>query len=1046
MSNTTARDLPQVAATVDPAVRQPLTRVIEETQRLLGFRGDPLDAAITERRAREIGLTDGEGRALTGNVTYNNTFPTLGDGAPDTEPDLTPPPTPTGFGGTAGFSFVNLEWDNPGYTQGHGHGQTNVYGVQRSPPGSGTLPVFGDAQIVHVEYGTSPLTSIPSELNTRWHLWIKWQSVDGVESVAAAGGINGLVLDTAQDVTQLLDVLTDQITASELDQSLLTPINTSYLAAGTVTTHFWGFDGSLLGWVADGVAPTSTLTSGATAATLTATGVDPVIRSPLLGSVLGSDGYLIRARIRRTSVTSGGWEGNCFYTTTGHAESGSYVKTVPSPADLSVWNVVEWDMSALSVGGTDWMTGTILSFRLDFASAGDSTWEIDWISVERPATAPLSGAILVETQTRSTETGGLLLQWSVKTDINGYIAGFGFASTLNNATPSSQFIIRADRFVVAPPINFSQESEPTTSTVGHLWRRTSTGEIRTWDGDSWEPFTANVPFVVQATATTEGGVAIPAGTYIDAAYIKGLTAVYARIQTLVADDITAADISATQITGGTMQVGSFIQSTNYTSGGGGAGWRINADGTAFLQAAYIRGQLVASQIDARGLDILNAAGAVVLSAGADLSSQVSLPGAGLFTYRVASRGNGATTYPIEAGLYNGNTGAGVVGAGFMYRVVTITRATGAVTDRGAFNTLGVAGQDAAMAAVLNGLGSDMIVVVFTFDEPQGNRLTSGLAEAMYRHGASPAVFGSSQFAYRSAYVLVGIGGCGVGNGFEAYAGTGVAPWVGDPNSWCDVSFTVQNGLLNISGTSRTPTALVDYGYVGDLNANFGATNAQLTSLSDTTTASLATKLNKGAADVLTAPITLSTSGAIQAGNTTNGSIMSPLGLVGYKDGSVTFWLNAANGDLVLGNSVSAATGYFNGVVAASGTFSGTLTAGAVNAVNTINIAGEAVSISRAAFAPGTSASLVITVPAGKGGALAIVIASISAPRSGYGQYLELNSSPGGYTLLRNESVGAPSIPALNATVVLGAGTHTFTVSSDDGLAFNAFVAVLYAMK
>jgi hypothetical protein len=65
-----------------------------------------------------------------------------------------------------------------------------------------------------------------------------------------------------------------------------------------------------------------------------------------------------------------------------------------------------------------------------------------------------------------------------------------------------------------------------------------------------------------------------------------------------------------------MQVGAYIESTNYTSGPGGAGFRINADGTAELQAAFIRGQLVAGQINARGLSILDGSGNVLLNAGA----------------------------------------------------------------------------------------------------------------------------------------------------------------------------------------------------------------------------------------------------------------------------------------------------------------------------------------------------------------------------------------------------------------------------------------------
>lgn len=90
---------------------------------------------------------------------------------------------------------------------------------------------------------------------------------------------------------------------------------------------------------------------------------------------------------------------------------------------------------------------------------------------------------------------------------------------------------------------------------------------------------------------------------------------------------------------------------------------------------------------------------------------------------------------------------------------------------------------------------------------------------MYRCGASRAVFGSPQFKANSAYILVGIGGCGEGNGFEAYNGA----VDGDTSAWCDVAFTLQAGQLIVTGTTAVPRTLADHGYSGDLDATNGAT-------------------------------------------------------------------------------------------------------------------------------------------------------------------------------------------------------------------------------
>lgn len=185
-------------------------------------------------------------------------------------------------------------------------------------------------------------------------------------------------------------------------------------------------------------------------------------------------------------------------------------------------------------------------------------------------------------------------------------------------------------------------------------------------------------------------------------------------------------------------------------------------------------------------------------------------------YRVGAVGLNAASAspPIGAKLYDADTGAVLVHGAAMYRVVKINRASNAVTDVGGWNTLAGGSNPADMATALNAIASDHFVVVFSYGEPQGNRFTGGLLEAMLRHGASRAVFGSPQFRYRSAYVLVAIGGCGEGNGAECYAGATDS----DTNAWCELGFQTHNGSLTVSGTTSGARTLTDFGYTGDLNA------------------------------------------------------------------------------------------------------------------------------------------------------------------------------------------------------------------------------------
>lgn len=197
-----------------------------------------------------------------------------------------------------------------------------------------------------------------------------------------------------------------------------------------------------------------------------------------------------------------------------------------------------------------------------------------------------TAAIQTEATTRANADNTLFAQYTVKVDVNGYVSGFGLASTANNATPFSEFAIRADRFYVASP--------------------------------SGPGITPIIPFIVNTTTQTVNGVSVPAGVYMDAAFIKNGTITNAKIGNAAIDDAKIANLSAGKITAGSISTGDYIQSTNYIAGT--QGWRIHGNGFAEFGAASIRGQLTASQIDSRGLSIKDASGNIILSAGTPLTT------------------------------------------------------------------------------------------------------------------------------------------------------------------------------------------------------------------------------------------------------------------------------------------------------------------------------------------------------------------------------------------------------------------------------------------
>ncbi|MFD2755667.1 phage tail tip fiber protein [Comamonas terrae] len=132
------------------------------------------------------------------------------------QPDLTPPPAPTGLAAMAALATVMVSYDAPVYTQGHGHGRTRIYAAKVVPPAT---PALADARQV-AEAFAGPV-SFSSEPATSWFIWARHESVDGVLS-AAAGPV---MATTGADVSGLLTAIKGQITQGQLAQDVLQPIN-----------------------------------------------------------------------------------------------------------------------------------------------------------------------------------------------------------------------------------------------------------------------------------------------------------------------------------------------------------------------------------------------------------------------------------------------------------------------------------------------------------------------------------------------------------------------------------------------------------------------------------------------------------------------------------------------------------------------------------------------------------------------------------------------------------------------------------------------------
>lgn len=90
----------------------------------------------------------------------------------------------------------------------------------------------------------------------------------------------------------------------------------------------------------------------------------------------------------------------------------------------------------------------------------------------------------------------------------------------------------------------------------------------------------------------------------------------------------------------------------------------------------------------------------------------------------------------------------------------------------------VSGQIDALTNDLNAMPTGQLFALVSFDEPYGGRLRNSLPAAVYRVGGTAGIYGNANFAYRSAYMLLGK----VGSAPFVEANNGVTYPAGDPGT------------------------------------------------------------------------------------------------------------------------------------------------------------------------------------------------------------------------------------------------------------------------
>ena len=298
----------------------------------------------------------------------------------------------------------------------------------------------------------------------------------------------------------------------------------------------------------------------------------------------------------------------------------------------------------------------------------------------------LTAALQTESTTRANTDGTLLAQYTVKVDVNGRVAGFGLASTSSGGTPTSSFVVIADKFAVVSP--------------------SSTGEV------------PKIPFVV---GTVDGVSAVA----MSSAFIQDAAITTAKIGSLQVDDakikdgaiktakiadaaITTAKIDDAQITSakiGLLQVG-----TANIANGAISNAKISDLNATKITAGVISvdrlaaNSITADKIDSKGLTIKNAAGAVLFGSGTALDwSLVSGSGkpannADVTSANIAAGIVGQGTFAKLSQLNNGNISTYMAGAAIGTAQIGVAVIKSAQIDTAQIKTLHIDNQQVTSSA------------------------------------------------------------------------------------------------------------------------------------------------------------------------------------------------------------------------------------------------------------------------------------------------------------------------------------------------------------
>lgn len=474
--------------------------------------------------------------------------------------DYTPPPAPTGLSIQGAFSNILLDWDEPTYAN---HAYTEVWRATTNSLGAAVLIGFAPGLVYSDSVGT----------HNTYYYWIRFVSQANV--AGPYNGVTGTVGITALDPAYALEVLTGQITQTQLYSTLSNTINLITAPSSTANsvnarvaqeasdraaavlaeasaratqdqvlqTQIDTLVAASSGDFQDLIAAIETEQTARIAADTAEATARETLAAQMRGTYTGTDvalvttGLMYSERTARasadgalsSSITALSSTVSSNYTTlnsaitteqttranadTALSSSISSVSAIASSKNVTYrqstaptspvagdvwydtsaenlskrWNGSLWETvqdlrigtntaaitaeqtaranadTALATSITN-LTSTVnnnyttlnsaITTESSTRASADTTLSNQITTLQSTVTTnnnTLTAAISTEASTRASVDGGLLAQYTVKVDVNGRVAGFGLASTTSGGTPTSSFIVIADKFAIVKP-------------------------------------------------------------------------------------------------------------------------------------------------------------------------------------------------------------------------------------------------------------------------------------------------------------------------------------------------------------------------------------------------------------------------------------------------------------------------------------------------------------------------------------------------------------------------------------------------------------------